>query len=426
MTIASPASVAPIYAAGTRRLEEMIADARRMAYQENYSYTEGWDDNTVSRIFNLGLDRLYAGVTEIDNPANINEVYLDVIAQQTEYQLPIEVHMAIRIMDVRYLYGTQSWEFITLRQGMIQDRFGYPTNIPDTYAIRNGKLILSPAPNLTKLRSLIINFQVRMRSLDVRRGKVASVLSTVGDITAITNFNPAGVTTLAPHGLSTGDKVSISGVVGMEQINGQISTITVTGANSFDLDTVDSTLYGTYVSGGLFFLVPVQFQLNFTPTSQKDVNMQANADSILDKNDWVCFVGRNGEPIVDAVPTASYNTTTFVLTAENTYAFPADEYLNLINTLANGQIPYVVTGDFASTHSALDRQCEDHLIEYCILRLLRLQSAAEPTQIQLDTEDRVLNRLISAYRRYRPSIIPVIWQERLRPRSWPWGRRGMY
>lgn len=425
MTIVSPASVAPIYASGTRRLEEMIADARRMAYQENYSYTEGWDDNTVARIFNLGMDRLYAGITEIDNPANINEVALDVIAQQTEYPIPIDIHMAIRIMDVRYIYGTQSWEFITLRQGMIQDRFGYPTNIPDTYAIRNGKMILSPAPNLTKLRSLIVNFQVRMRSLDVRRGKVASVLTHVGTITNITNATNALVTDPA-HGLVTGNKVSISGVVGMEQINGQISTITVLNANQYTLDTVDSTLYGTYVSGGLAFLVPVQFQLDFTPTSQKDVNMKANADSILDKNDWVCFVGRNGEPIVDAIPTASYNITTRVLTAENTYAFPADEYTNLINTISNGQIPYVVVGDFSSTHSALDRQCEDHLIEYCILRLLRLQSAAEPTQIQLDTEDRVLNRLISAYRRYRPSIIPVIWQERLRPRSWPWGRRGMY
>ena len=74
----------------------------------------------------------------------------------------------------------------------------------------------------------------------------------------------------------------------------------------------------------------------------------------------------------------------------------------------------------------LDRKSEDLLIEYVVLRLLRLQSASEPTKDQLDAEEAVLNRLAIAYRRYRPSVVPVIWQQRLRSRSWFWGGRGPY
>ena len=120
-------------ASGTRSLEEMIRDARSLSYQENYSFTEGWNDNVAAEVFNLGLDRLYGAVTQIENDANVEEVAMNVVAGQFAYDLPIDVHMALRIADVRFLFGTQPYEFVTLIQGTIQDRFQFPTNIPDTY-----------------------------------------------------------------------------------------------------------------------------------------------------------------------------------------------------------------------------------------------------------------------------------------------------
>lgn len=411
---------------GTRRAEEMIANARQLSYQENYSYTEGWDDNTVIECMNLGLDRLYDALTQVDSPANIEEYVTSTIAGQQEYDIPLDVKLAVSIMDIRYLYGPEKWQFITLRQGMIQDRFGYPTNIPDTYAIRNGKLILSPVPNITRPNSLIVNYQKRMRKLDVRRGKVSSILSASGGIVNISNTNPCQITTDLPHGRTTGDKIGITGNFEPSQINEKSFFITVTGANTFTLDGVDGTLFAPFVGTALWFLNPLQFQLNFAVFSQKDANLQANANSILDKVDYACFCDRDGNPIIDAIPIAGYDMNTYILTAEPNYVIP---YANLIafNAIINDQnTVYVLSGDYSSSHSQLDRQCEDHLIEYTVLRLLRLQSAAEPTADQMAAEEAVMQRLRLAYRRYRPSIVPVVWQERLRPRSWPWGRRGMY
>lgn len=415
-----------VYMKGTRRIDEFAANARQLAYQENYSYTEGWDDNTVGEIINLGLNQLYDKICQIDNVANIEEYSTTVFAGVQEYPIPQNVKMALQIMNVRYLYGPETWQFVTLEQGMIQDRFSYPTNIPTTYCIRNGKILLSPTPNITRENALIVNYQKRMRKLDYRRGKVTNIITPFGNVTNISNANPAQVTTQFAHGLSTGQKAGLGGVFEPGFLVDETFIITVTGPTTFTLNGVDTTLANPFSGTAIWYLNPVQFQLNFTVTSQKDSNLQANANSILDKIDWVCFTDRNGEPVIDAIPISGYNMTNFILTCEPNFVIPYDSWLVFQGLIANQDTFYVIGGDYSSTHSQLDRQSEDLLIEYSVLRLLRLQSAAEPTNNQLEAEAAVLDRLAISYRRYRPSVVPIVWQQRLRNRSWAYGGRGYY
>lgn len=354
----------PVYMKGTRSLDEMISAARSLSYNEQYSYTEGWNNNVAVEIFNLALDKLYAAITQIDNPAAVQEVTLDVVSQQTAYDLPIDVQMALRIVDVRYLYGYQQWEFITLRQGMIQDRFAYPTNIPDTWCLRNGQMLLSPTPNITKPNALIINYQKRQRKMDIRRGFVGEITQTSPSYIFHLQFSP-------PSAIP-GDNTEVA------------------------------------------------------LTSIKNVEMKANADSLLDRVNYVCFVDQNGNPVMDAVPVTRYDVSTQLLYAGLNWVPDATQLANLNAMLASYQPVYVVQGDYSSTHSELDRQCEDALIEIAVLRFLRLASSAEQAPMQAKAEQDVIDYLINQYRRYRPTIYAVVWQERMRPRSWPWGRRGMY
>jgi hypothetical protein len=69
-------------------------------------------------------------------------------------------------------------------------------------------------------------------------------------ISAITNANPAAVTVATSHGLTTGDVVSISGVSGMTELNGNPYQVNVTGLTTFTLNGVNSTAYGVYAGGG--------------------------------------------------------------------------------------------------------------------------------------------------------------------------------
>lgn len=79
--------------------------------------------------------------------------------------------------------------------------------------------------------------------------------TTQATISGASKANPC-VITANSHGFSTGDTVTISGVVGMVQLNTNRYIITVINANSFSLsdlfgNAVDSSSYSTYTSGGI-------------------------------------------------------------------------------------------------------------------------------------------------------------------------------
>lgn len=71
------------------------------------------------------------------------------------------------------------------------------------------------------------------------------------NISAVALTNPAGITTAANHGYTTGDQVVISSVGGTVQLNRNTAyTITVTGLTTFTLDGIDATAFSAYTSGG--------------------------------------------------------------------------------------------------------------------------------------------------------------------------------
>lgn len=81
------------------------------------------------------------------------------------------------------------------------------------------------------------------------------LVSTEVNITAATQASQVEITSIS-HGLSDGDEVIISGVEGMTELNNRSFVISGTTANTFLLNdnfgnAIDSTFFGSYVSGGI-------------------------------------------------------------------------------------------------------------------------------------------------------------------------------
>lgn len=79
--------------------------------------------------------------------------------------------------------------------------------------------------------------------------------STLKTIIAASKANPGVIQTSTSHGYTTGDIITISSVVGMIQLNTNRYKVVVIDADEFSLqdlagNPVDTTAYGTYVSGG--------------------------------------------------------------------------------------------------------------------------------------------------------------------------------
>ena len=71
----------------------------------------------------------------------------------------------------------------------------------------------------------------------------------VTSITGATQASPCVVTSVS-HGIRTGESATISGVVGMTQLNGNVYTITKVSDDTFSLNDVDSSAFTAYSSGG--------------------------------------------------------------------------------------------------------------------------------------------------------------------------------
>jgi ubiquitin-activating enzyme E1-like protein len=78
-----------------------------------------------------------------------------------------------------------------------------------------------------------------------------NILSVSGYVLTANNANPGKITTTYPHGLTTGDKVIITGIVGATGYNNVTFTITVVDALNFTIG-VTAAGFGAYVSGGFW------------------------------------------------------------------------------------------------------------------------------------------------------------------------------
>jgi ubiquitin-activating enzyme E1-like protein len=76
-----------------------------------------------------------------------------------------------------------------------------------------------------------------------------NILSVQGYVAAANNANPGKITTTYPHGLTTGDKVILTGVLGATGYNNVTFTITVVDALNFTVG-VSAAGFGAYTGGG--------------------------------------------------------------------------------------------------------------------------------------------------------------------------------
>lgn len=149
--------------------------------------------------------------------------------------------------DLGIYYNGSTWlqNFIPTVQGMARFRDGskFVWNTRD-----NGVSVLIPF-NYNTEQSYVLEFSnLKMRI--IKDGGI--VTQAAQNITGITNANPAVVTYSGSDTYANGDRVIISGVLGMLEVNNLECTVANvdTGANTFELSGVNSSGWGTYTSGG--------------------------------------------------------------------------------------------------------------------------------------------------------------------------------
>lgn len=161
------------------------------------------------------------------------------------------------------------------------------------------------------------------------------VTNTATVITGITQANP-GVVTAAAHGLSNGDRVVITGVAGMTQVNNREFTVAGATANTFQLSGVNTTGYDAYSSGGQVAEI-YELVLPYVEADLFEIKVAQSADTL--------YVTHPGYAPRKITRTAHNNWTVAVI------SFQDGPYLPL-NTTATTLTPSATTGAVTITASA--------------------------------------------------------------------------
>lgn len=99
---------------------------------------------------------------------------------------------------------------------------------------------------------------------------------TAKTITAATQANPVVITS-ASHGFSNGDRVYITNVSGMTQINNREFTVANVATNTFELSGIDGTGFDAYTSGGSAGKI-VEVTTTYSVTDIFEINHAQSAD----------------------------------------------------------------------------------------------------------------------------------------------------
>jgi len=115
------------------------------------------------------------------------------------------------------------------------------------------------------------------------RLEVQSTIDSVKTVTAITKANPA-VVSCASHGYANGDIVILTDVEGMVEVNNLVARVANQASGTFELAGVNSTNFGTFVSGEVaeitaFTTVTQATGVDFGAGSAEEIDMTTLIDS---------------------------------------------------------------------------------------------------------------------------------------------------
>lgn len=170
----------------------------------------------------------------------------------------------VEVVDVDTI-NISKWDFVGKNYYY---NFSFTPDLATSTYVGGGNVILYPKPNIQTKDFNPYQTQGLQSRLSYLDFQADVTVTKVGFITGATRANPCVITS-ASHGLITGQKIIISGVQGMTQLNGTtIYTVTVISSNSFSIN-IDSLNFSSYVSDGSWTQVigdlSIEIFLNSSP-----------------------------------------------------------------------------------------------------------------------------------------------------------------
>lgn len=194
-----------------RRVDFLIQSVREISRTTaNEDNSVPVTDGTIIQYLNDGKNRiatLLVGLKNVQRPF-LAEQEISIVAGTSEYAIPDRLAMNKHIQQVMLSYSGQEADYVRMDKLNIYNREYDSVNYPIGYFVANGRINLTPVPNLTGA-TIRVMYDRALDDLDKRRGKISTVTGlTATTFTSITLDSSADETS-TPN-LSSIDYVCIN------------------------------------------------------------------------------------------------------------------------------------------------------------------------------------------------------------------------
>lgn len=239
----------------SRRVDFLIEDIRKHTLNEDVSDSVGIQDVEFLRFLNDAQYRLHSLIVQQHPDVFLQEIEIDVVANQQEYSLPAHVHMGSMVSKVEYSDTGRDEDYYVVEKQSLRRRNNRVIASPLFYSRRNNKILVNPTPQVTRGK-LRVTFVQSIPKLDKRRGSVDSVVldNNVKEITSLMlDVSTDAVDSDALNKYTRFSVVDREGNVKMRNIkfdliNGSTGEVTVSSDfNFYNGETIES---GDYIVAG--------------------------------------------------------------------------------------------------------------------------------------------------------------------------------
>lgn len=169
-----------------QRLDLLIRQARTRSGNTKYGDKQGVSQRSYVAYANDAQQRIYNLIMQCRPTLFVKQATIDTVSGQAEYDLPTDVYLKHNLITVQYTPNGNAQLYYPLAQNYARNEVSIPA-LPESYFLRDGKLILTPIPMTGYTDALRITYQYVIPQLDIRRALIASINTGTDTITLTDN-----------------------------------------------------------------------------------------------------------------------------------------------------------------------------------------------------------------------------------------------
>lgn len=250
-----------------RRLERLIAQVRRLTDNEEFDNDPdnplGITTQEIAEYLNDAQANIQASISLQHPKIFVKTETTDIVANQELYDLPTDLYLDGRLIDVAAKFSNQSRDYYSLKKKHIKTRLpDVESSVPESYIRIGNQIALQPVASQARTDGIRFTYQRKLPALAFRIGQVSATQTSGSDLTRIdlnaspTKTQDADLPTLADQYVDQFDEICVIDKNGNITAKGiPVSTfdsdnLYINVEEGHALGATESIAVGSYIVGG--------------------------------------------------------------------------------------------------------------------------------------------------------------------------------